>query len=129
MRFGRRPNRVLCPVCSTAREVSEFRFPRFKALLTAFGVTALIASTLYLTFSPTLALWAGVIGGMLCFLSVEVYYSVQFRRELECPVCHFDPLLYRRAPEKAKEQCMEGLKRLNSNDQVLGSRGQASAPN
>ena len=125
MRFGRRPHRVLCPICSTAREVSEFRFPRIKALSLTLGVAALFAAAGYLSFSPTVALWAGLLAGMLCFLSVEVYYSVQFRRELECPVCRFDPLLYRRAPEKAKEQCLDGLKR---KEQVLAAKGQVFRP-
>jgi len=123
MRFRRHPNRVLCPVCSSFRETPEFRYPRARAIAIAAGLGVLVGLILFLSAFTEAAVWIGVSAGMLCFLSLEVYYSLQFRRELECPVCHFDPLLYRRSPERAKEQCLDGLKR---KEQVLAAKWQAS---
>lgn len=121
--WDQRRETILCPVCSTMRERPRRRLPRGRlALLTAL-FTAMGAATGFTFYGVSAAIWGAMSCGMVCFLSVEVYYSVQFRRELECPVCHFDPLLYRKSPEKAKAQCLEGLKR---KEQVLGASASAA---
>lgn len=104
-------HRILCPICSATRERPALRFPLYRVLGVALLTACLTGAMVYTFWNPDHAVWLGVVAGMLCFLSVEVYYSVQFRRELECPVCRFDPILYKKAPERAKQMCLEGLKR------------------
>lgn len=113
--------RILCPICSTVRERPQMKTPRGKVV--GFSILAALfggaSSMLFVEAGPAALL--GLVSGVLCFLSFEVYYSLRFRRELECPVCHFDPLLYRRSPDKAKAQCLEELKR---KEQLLSQRWQ-----
>lgn len=102
--------RIMCPVCQTEREIPRLQSPRPLLFFSSLAIAASVAviATLFLTVQASL--WTGLLVGVLFFLGVEVYYSAKFRRELECPVCQFDPLLYRRKPEEAKERCLKGLK-------------------
>ena len=72
--------------------------------------TIVVGALGFLTFGWVAALWMAVASGLLCFGISEVYYIAKFKRELICPVCHFDPVLYRRSPEQAKQRCLDSLK-------------------
>ena len=72
--------------------------------------TIVVGALGFLTFGWVAALWMAVASGLLCFGISEVYYIAKFKRELSCPVCHFDPVLYRRSPEQAKQRCLDSLK-------------------
>lgn len=101
---------VLCPVCSTERERPTLRLPLSRILFLSVAWGAACAASLWLLLGGWAAAVGGIAGGVLSFLAQEVYYSVKFKAELACPVCQFDPLLYRRAPEEAQRRCRESLR-------------------
>jgi hypothetical protein len=101
---------VLCAVCGTGRDLPELELPRVKMFGASLLWTVLTGAIAGLVSGILIAAWVGVLSGVLCFLILEVYYSAKFKRELVCPVCHFDPILYRRSPELAKERCLHSLK-------------------
>jgi hypothetical protein len=101
---------VLCAVCGTGRDLPELHLPRLKMLGASGLWTALTGMLAGLVAGTLIGIWAGLLSGVLCFLILEVYYSAKFKRELVCPVCQFDPILYRRSPEIAKERCLRSLK-------------------
>lgn len=100
---------IYCPVCSVEREKPFYHFPWVAAVLFSLLWAGVAGIVVGLVAGVSVGAWAGLFFGMLCFLGIEVYYNLKFKRELECPVCHFDPLLYRRAPEEAKKRCLEGV--------------------
>lgn len=101
---------MFCPVCSTEREIPRPKFPALRALAISLSWAALCGSTMAVFFNASVGFWAAMVSGVLCFLGVEVYYGVKFKGEFTCPVCHFDPVLYRRSPDQAKQRCLESLK-------------------
>ena len=101
---------VLCPVCSTEREIPKPIFPWVRTAALSLGWALLCGALLATLSNWWVAFWTSLVSGVLCFLGVEVYYGVKFKGEFTCPVCHFDPVLYRRSPEQAKQQCLDSLK-------------------
>jgi hypothetical protein len=107
--FKRSPT-VLCAVCGTEREIPKQK-KNWPGLMVKSAAWALLCGVVgYLAGGMIPAAVVALLSGVLCFLSLEVYDSVKFKRELVCPVCQFDPLLYRRSPEQAKQRCLENLK-------------------
>lgn len=104
---------VYCPICSTGREKPKLKLPIARTSLISISWGLLLGSLfgILLNFNFWTGGILGVLSAVLCFLGLEVYYSVKFKGELECPVCHFDPLLFRKSPEAAKQKCLEGLQR------------------
>jgi rubredoxin len=101
---------IYCPVCETGRAKPKASAPRFKDGFRTFFIGVATAVVLAALGEWILGLWLGLLFGVLSFTVSEVYYSAKLKRELKCPVCHFDPILYKRSPEKAKEQCLGSLK-------------------
>ncbi len=101
---------VFCPVCAAGREKPQLDIPVARFLWIAALWGTVVGGAIGVGGNPALGLWLGFVLAVLCFIGLEVYYTFKFRRELACPVCHFDPLLYRRSPEEAKKRCLEGLK-------------------
>lgn len=103
---------VYCPVCTTAREKPKLKPPILGMALTSALWGAVMSLLVYLIWDSWLAsMWSGFVTAMLSFLGIEGYYTHKFRRELVCPVCEFDPILFRSSPEKAKEKCLTSTKR------------------
>lgn len=101
---------VLCPVCSTGRELAIYKGPRFK-LIAGSGFTFVLALGLVWSVdSWALRVLIATISGLTYFVGFEALHQARYRNELVCPVCHFDPVLYRRSPERAKERCLDSLK-------------------
>lgn len=110
--MGRLPfqNQVLCPVCGTGRDTPQFQMPWGRVSLLTVAWALLAGTAVGLWLGMVAGWWGALLGGVLSFLVSEVYYTVKFKRELVCPICQFDPVLYRRAPEEAKTRCLESLK-------------------
>lgn len=122
MKPMRPARKVICPVCSAAREITPLYMPRLRSAFLSSGVALALFAATALTSDWTAAFWAGGLCGVLFFLGSEVYYGARYRRELTCPVCQFDPILYRRSPDKAKQQCLDGLKQ---REEFLSARWRA----
>jgi len=103
-------NQIFCPVCATKREISPLRLPVFTIVALSGLWALLLGLSTGFYFSVSVGIWSGLSSAVLCFVILEVYYSVKFKRELVCPVCQFDPVLYRRSPEQAKKRCLDSLK-------------------
>lgn len=101
---------IFCPVCATERERPILHIPRGILVVISLFWAFTLGLLLYLFSGIWVGLWVGALSGGLCFLALEVYDTVKFKRELICPICHFDPGLYRRSPEEAQARCAEKLK-------------------
>jgi uncharacterized Zn finger protein (UPF0148 family) len=100
---------IFCPVCSTERELPKKKNRAGRQCIKSVAWSVLWGMMAHLIGGLEVAIWVAFLSGVLCFLVLEVYDSVKFKRELICPVCQFDPLLYRRSPEEAKERCLGWL--------------------
>ncbi|MBI4404176.1 MAG: hypothetical protein HY537_08445 [Deltaproteobacteria bacterium] len=101
---------VLCPVCSTGREKPNFKISKGRVFCLSLLWSVLVGIATYLIAGLMAALWFGVLCGTLYFLLLEVYFTLKSKGELICPICHFDPILYRKSPEEAKKKCLASLK-------------------
>lgn len=102
--------KVLCPVCESEREIKVNRIARIPIVLgsSLWAITVgYVAGALLDVF---VGAWLGLVSWVLSFLGLEVYYTLKSKGDLSCPVCEFDPVLYRRHPEQAKQKCLESLK-------------------
>jgi hypothetical protein len=106
--FRSRP--IICPVCSTGRELPPMQVPRIKLFFFSVSLTGLAFAAAWNFLSPGLASIVAAAVGAMYFVFGEAYYHEKYKRELVCPVCRFDPILYRRAPERAKQRCLDSLK-------------------
>src|SRR5579859_6192160 len=107
---SRSPRSIFCPVCATGREISRAPRSLTRWVAKSFLLGSLLGLPIWFLFGPLLAFWAGLSLSLLSFLFYEVYDALKYKRELVCPVCSFDPLLYRKLPEAAKEQCLRKLR-------------------
>jgi hypothetical protein len=101
---------VFCPVCSTGRELSRVSIPRLRLGLASI-LLALAAGAIggfYLSIPSGLICAAAA--GSLYYVFGEAVWQERGKKDLECPVCHFDPILYRRSPERAKQRCLDSLR-------------------
>lgn len=101
---------VFCPVCTTEREIPSLKIPWPRVTRFSLSWALLLGLLTFLLGGWSTALWTTSGTGMLCFIGLEVYYTHKFKREFVCPICHFDPMLYRRSPEEAKRKCLDNLK-------------------
>lgn len=101
---------VFCPVCSTGRELAKQSVPRFKlAIISALlSAAAGVVGGFYLSIPSGLICAAAV--GSVYYVLGEALLQERGKKALECPVCHFDPVLYRRSPERAKQRCLDSLR-------------------
>lgn len=112
-------NQVLCPVCGTGRERPLLKVPFAKIFFISLGWAVLAGMGFGLWLGLISGFWGALAFGVLSFIGFESYYTSKFRRELICPICQFDPILYRRAPEEAKARCLQSLKQ---QEEVFQSR-------
>ena len=101
---------VFCPVCTTERELGESPTP-----WALFGILSVVWAFFcggagFLLGGLAIGGWTGLVAGAVAWLFLEARHGLSRRKELVCPVCQFDPLLYRRAPDRAKQRCLDSLK-------------------
>jgi hypothetical protein len=101
---------IFCPVCSTGRVLPNLRIPFGKILSYSFFWTLILGSIVYMSWGWEVCLWACPAMGVFIFMVLEVIHAETLKKELTCPVCKFDPVLYKRSPEEAQKKCLEGLK-------------------
>lgn len=106
---------VFCPVCRTKRHLPKFSTPWFSILGLSLLWAVLVASVVGLGFGLSAGLWSGFVLSGLGVLGLETYYRLQFKKELSCPVCHFDPVFFRKSPKEAEKKFLEAI----SNNKTL----------
>lgn len=101
---------IFCPVCSTGRPKPNARTPWGKILSYSLFWTLISGGCAFLWVGISPAFWIAPTVGVLASLILEWVYAERFKKELVCPMCHFDPILYKKNPEEAKKRCLEGIK-------------------
>lgn len=104
------PSTVFCPVCRSEREIAPLKVPYVGILVKSVGWAVLFGTSVALSTGWLTGVFLGVLAGALGFVLLEVWESAKGKRDLACPICNFDPLLYRRAPEEAKQRCLASIK-------------------
>lgn len=101
---------IFCPVCSTGRPKPNLRKPWGKILSYTLFWSFISGSVVYYSWGIWPTFWVTPSVGVLVFLFLEFFSTDKVRKELICPICRFDPILYKRSPEEAKQKCLEGIK-------------------
>lgn len=102
---------VFCPVCAVRREIERHRPTILKLIVQSLGIGSIVGVCIYVLASWVTSLWLFIATGLLSFLLFEFYDAKRSYRDLVCPVCDFDPVLYRRAPSAAEERVLKRLER------------------
>ncbi len=100
-RAGKIPKskRCYCAFCKSPRVMYRKRHISWFDFIQSAFAAGLISLVFWQDFDPR----ALVVFALFCGLS-EVFIVLRWRLSVACPHCGFDPVLYKRAPEKAADR-------------------------
>lgn len=106
--------KVICSFCKLSRRLYLKKEVSFFDIAIMFAITALLA----------FAIWDGLdLRSLLIFttlaFSLQVFLRVRYRESIKCPHCGFDPLVYKKNPDRAAQQVKAFLANRKDNPKFL----------
>lgn len=113
----RNKNQCYCAFCKSSRRIYAKRTLSFLNILEALAASLGAMFLIWQQFNPRFVLFfAG-------FLALgEMFIKIRWRSSTICPLCGFDPVMYKASPEKAAARVKEHLEIRKANPNKLLAR-------
>jgi hypothetical protein len=115
--MGKARRRILCAFCGIDRMVNRKRSLSIMDFFWAGLSAVLLMFVVFRGFDPRVFLFS-----VFCIALAEFFVRVRWRVNLLCPHCGFDPVTYKRSPERAAERVRLHLQRRKDDPRYLLAR-------